>query len=90
MLIKIPKKKKLSIDFEWDNYDLLVRFANEQKISNSQVINFLIENLLSLSNDAKRRYAQSTTEQLSLLRQKYSGCQDLQYISVLQRFFIFQ
>lgn len=78
MLIKIPKKKKLSIDFDMENYELLVQFASKQKISNSQVINFLIENLLSLSTEAKKQYAKSTTEQLGLLRQKYSGCQEFE------------
>ena len=47
------KRKKVSIDFLPNNYDLLGNYCNIHRCSNSTLINILIESIFSLSNSRK-------------------------------------
>lgn len=84
MFSKNIEKKKLSVDFEIQNYNLLTTFGEKYKMSNSQIINYLIEHFLKLSGDSKNEFAANTKIQIDSLKKIYSECQEFEANQVSQ------
>lgn len=49
-------KKKVSIDFSALSYQLLSEYTEEKGLSNSAVINFLVENILAMDDAEKKKF----------------------------------
>lgn len=69
------EKKKLSIDFELSNYNVMGAFAKKHKMGNSSVINYLVEHFLQLAPDIKRKLAKAVYEALEEYKAKYAECE---------------
>lgn len=63
-LIKLSKKK-VSIDFSEKAYQLLIEYTQKLGVSNSALINFLIENFLSMDDEEKRQWTKFCSEILN-------------------------
>lgn len=85
MFGKNSEKKKLSIDFEMENYNLMVEFGNRYRMSNSQIINYFIEHFLKLSIESKKEYAKNTAKQIESLKKIYSDCQEFESTKIAQQ-----
>lgn len=58
-------KKKLSIDFSQHSYDLLTKYARENKKSNSLIINELCQAILPLSHDILKKLGKFCRENMA-------------------------
>ena len=57
-------KKKVSIDFSEKAYQLLAEYTQKMRISNSALINFLLENFLSMGDEEKKQWTEFCIEVL--------------------------
>lgn len=69
------EKKKLSIDFEMNNYNVMGAFGKKHKMGNSSIINYLVEHFLQLAPDVKRKLSKATHEALEEYKAKYAECE---------------
>lgn len=95
MFSKGTEKKKLSIDFEVSNHNLMTRFARNHNMTNSAIVNYLVEHMLKLSSETKKKFAGVSVEQLDVYKEIYSNCDGYEkqkieeQISVLQDLILF-
>lgn len=66
------KKKKMSVDFSGINYKILDKFAKRHGMSKGAVINFLIENLMSLDESVYYSLSQFIVDQILILDEKFT------------------
>ncbi|WP_317395925.1 hypothetical protein [Faecalicoccus pleomorphus] len=66
------KKKKMSVDFSGINYKVLDKFAKRHEMSKGAVINFLIENLMSLDESIYYSLSQFIVDQILILDEKFT------------------
>ena len=92
---KSEEKKKLSIDFELDNYRLMSEFASKFRMPNSGVVNYLIEHFIQLAPEVKNDFAKVAAEQLEAKKRMLSECDGFEaeavakQISVLEDLVLF-
>lgn len=67
------KKKKMSVDFSGINYKVLDKFAKRHRMSKGAVINFLIENLMSLDESIYYSLSQFIVDQILILDEKFTN-----------------
>ena len=65
MGIMKQSKKKVSIDFSSNAYQLLNEYTQKLGVSNSAMINFLVENFLSMDDMEKKQWAKFCSEILN-------------------------
>lgn len=67
MFEKSKQKKKMSVDFDMKNYEIMNRYSSEHSITNGALINFLIENFISLDTQTKEMFSDSIVTYLETL-----------------------
>lgn len=87
---KAEEKKKLSIDFELSNYKLMNLFATKFRLTNSGVVNYLIEHFLQLTPEAKLDYAKVTATHLEKQKKIFSDCEDYEEEKVAKSISVFE
>lgn len=75
---KSDEKKKLSIDFELNNYHLMSSSAALFRSTNSGIVNYLVEHFLQLSKKAKKAFAKTSSELLASEKKLFSDCDDFE------------
>lgn len=82
LLSKSSEKKKLSIDFNITNYDIMQKFGHHHNLTNSATVNYLISLFLQLSPTIKKRFAQSTFKSIQDLKKAYISCQEYKKLEI--------
>lgn len=88
--VKSDEKKKLSIDFELDNYKLMSAFASRFHMTNSGVVNYLIEHFVQLTPEAKDDFAKVASEHLASQKRIFSECDDYEEEAVAKQISILE
>lgn len=88
--VKSDEKKKLSIDFELGNYKIMSAFASKYRLTNSGVINYLIEHFLQLTPDAKKDFAKVAAAHLASSKNVFSECDDFEREAVAKQISIYE
>ena len=81
-MFKKEKKKKISIDFNLDNYEKLTSYGENYGLSNSVIVNFLIENFLDLDSNLKQGLSTYVYKKKNNLENSLFECSGFEKVQV--------
>lgn len=90
MLKRNQEKKKLSIDFDVENYNAMQEFSQKHRMTNSSIVNYLVNHFLRLSHKTKIKFAKATAEQIDTLKKSFATCQEYEAIELEEQISVLQ